>query len=309
MTAAKKAEVIRVNTAITEHKKVEKMVKSVISSESNVSKEGKAVITSFMSSVRGIHNLLGEKLDEPIMINGKQTRQIRDNETRFSKHASKDQFNKYICQYCSKGFDSSADLADHVLTHPKDTPSKSNSGLSAQSPKEYECPKCFSKYSSQINLKRHTDECKDDKKSRGSYKKKFSCEYCNKQTTTLANLATHIEHAHKNMKTPETSMVARPPGNSTKSPEVLKVAKTPGKSIKKHENSKVEKTPNSSKKSEVSKVAKTSNNSSKKKKTVNSQLNENEQPLFTPEKTISCDLCSEKFYNNGALVKHKEHCH
>ena len=46
MTAAKKVEVIHVNTAITEHKKYEKMVKSVISSESNVSKEGKAVITS-----------------------------------------------------------------------------------------------------------------------------------------------------------------------------------------------------------------------------------------------------------------------
>ena len=28
---------------------------------------------------------------------------------------------------------------------------------------------------------------------------------------------------------------------------------------------------------------------------MNSQLSENEQPLFTPEKTISCDLCSEKF--------------
>ena len=153
MTAAKKAKVIHVNTAITEHKKVEKMVKSVISSESNVSKEGKAVITSFMSSVHGIDNLLGKKLDEPIVINGKETRQIRDNAARFRKHASKDQCNKHICQYCSKGFDSSADLADHVLTHPKDTPSKANSGSSAQSSKEYECPQCFSKYSSQINLK------------------------------------------------------------------------------------------------------------------------------------------------------------
>ena len=153
MTAAKKAEVIHVNTAITEHKKAEKMVKSMISSESNVSKEGKAVITSFMSSVCGIHKLLGEKLDEPIVINGKETRQIRDNETRFSKHASKDQCNRHICRYCSKGFDSSADLVDYVLTHPKDTPSKANSGLSAQSSKEYKCPKCFSKYSSQINLK------------------------------------------------------------------------------------------------------------------------------------------------------------
>ena len=153
MTAAKKAEVIHVNTAITEHKKAEKMVKSMISSESNVSKEGKAVITSFMSSVCGIHKLLGEKLDEPIVINGKETRQIRDNETRFSKRASKDQCNRHICRYCSKGFDSSADLVDYVLTHPKDTPSKANSGLSAQSSKEYKCPKCFSKYSSQINLK------------------------------------------------------------------------------------------------------------------------------------------------------------
>ena len=106
-----------------------------------------------MSSVHGIHDLLGEKLDEPIVINGKETRQIRDNATRFSKHASKNQCNKHICQYCSKGLDSAADLADHVLTHPKDTPSKANSGLSAQSSKEYECPKCFSKYSSQINLK------------------------------------------------------------------------------------------------------------------------------------------------------------
>ena len=134
MTAVKKAEMICVNTAITEHKKVEKMVKSVISSESNVSKEGKVVITSFLSSVCGIRNLLGEKLDEPIVINGKETRQIRDNETRFSNDASKDQCNKHICQYCSKGFDSSADLAEHVLTHPKDTPSKANSGLRRPDP-------------------------------------------------------------------------------------------------------------------------------------------------------------------------------
>ena len=90
MTAAKKAEMIRVNTAITEHKKVDKKVKSVIN------------VTS-------------------ISVNTAQ-----------------------------RAFDSSADLADHVLTHPKDTPSKANSGSSAQSSKEYECPKCFSKYSSLI---------------------------------------------------------------------------------------------------------------------------------------------------------------
>ena len=32
-------------------------------------------------------------------------------------------------------------------------------------------------------------------------------------------------------------------------------------------------------------------------------------PLFVPEKTVSCDLCTEKFFNLGALNKHKEHCH
>ena len=27
------------------------------------------------------------------------------------------------------------------------------------------------------------------------------------------------------------------------------------------------------------------------------------------EKSVPCDLCSEKVFNNGALAKHKEHCH
>ena len=32
-------------------------------------------------------------------------------------------------------------------------------------------------------------------------------------------------------------------------------------------------------------------------------------PSFTPEKSVPCDLCSEKFFNNNVLAKHKEHCH
>ena len=31
--------------------------------------------------------------------------------------------------------------------------------------------------------------------------------------------------------------------------------------------------------------------------------------LFSPEKTVPCDQCTEKFFNNGALAKHKEHYH
>ena len=32
-------------------------------------------------------------------------------------------------------------------------------------------------------------------------------------------------------------------------------------------------------------------------------------PLFEPEKSVPCELCTEKFFNIGALNRHKEYCH
>ena len=36
---------------------------------------------------------------------------------------------------------------------------------------------------------------------------------------------------------------------------------------------------------------------------------EKPESLFTPERNIPCDLCSEKFFNTGSLLKHKKNVH
>ena len=78
MSEGKRAKVNRVNNALEANKEAEKMVKQVIGNEENVSTQGKAVLKTYMCEVHGLYNLFGEKLEEPININGKQTKEIRD---------------------------------------------------------------------------------------------------------------------------------------------------------------------------------------------------------------------------------------
>ena len=82
MTEQKKAEVQHVNSAIKENKEIEKMVKQVISNGKPVSQEGRQVLKSYFSSVHGLNNLLGEKLEEPVIINGKKAKKLETKEVR-----------------------------------------------------------------------------------------------------------------------------------------------------------------------------------------------------------------------------------
>ena len=78
MSEGKRAKVNRVNNALETNKEAEKMVKQVIENGENVSTQGKAVLKTYMCEVCGLYNLSGKKLEEPININGKQTKEIRD---------------------------------------------------------------------------------------------------------------------------------------------------------------------------------------------------------------------------------------
>ena len=75
----------RVNDALNENRLVEKMVKQVIGGGEKISEEGRTVLSSYMSSVRGLNNLLGETLEDPIIINGRETKDLRDKATRVPK--------------------------------------------------------------------------------------------------------------------------------------------------------------------------------------------------------------------------------
>ena len=102
MTEQKKAEVKCVNSAIKENKEVEKMVKQVISNGKTMSLESRQVLKSYFLSVPGFNNLLHEKLEEPVIINGKETKEIRDKESKIKKKAHGKE--KYSCQHCTKYF-------------------------------------------------------------------------------------------------------------------------------------------------------------------------------------------------------------
>lgn len=73
------------NEVLNQNKEVEKMVKQVIGSGENISQEGRTVLASYMSSVRELNHLLGEKLEDTVIINGKETRELRDTDNRMKR--------------------------------------------------------------------------------------------------------------------------------------------------------------------------------------------------------------------------------
>lgn len=288
MTERRKAEVHRVNKKLMENKEVEKMVKQVVGSGPNVTEEQKTVLKAYMSSVHGLNNMFGEKLEEPININGNLTKEIRDKDTKISKKVSN---KKYGCGQCSKAFPSAIDLADHVLTHSENfsetdsehmTQNDSDGSLDSNIYKCETCPKICSSHS---HLKQHIENCKGHytpPNKRGPYKKKFSCQHCPKEVSSKLNLEKHMESSHKDLNSPKQN-------DSKKNEKQNKKANTPN--IDKQVQCDVCSHLFGSKKIYI-----------EHKKTCN-------PPLFSPEKTVPCDQCTEKFFNKGALAKHKEQCH
>ena len=286
MTEQKKAEVQHVNSAIKENKEIEKMVKQVISNGKPVSQEGRQVLKSYFSSVRGLNNLLGEKLEEPVIINGKKTKEIRDKGSKIKKKAHDKE--KYSCQHCTKYFSNSSDLSDHVLTHTNDIPSETDSESKAASYPCVDKDKTNSKFSSPCDdLKTKTKNHTPNK--RGPYKKKFSCKHCGMKITSQANLDQHMDHIHKIK--PQREKAKDPSGTLVNSEKV----KTKGQ-MKEHPTDKEIK-------------CNTCGGAFGSQKQYVAHEKSCTLPLFTPEKSVPCDFCSEKFFNNGALAKHKEHCH
>ena len=153
MIEQKKAKVKHVNSAIKENKEVEKMVKQVISNGKPVYQEGWQVLKSYFSSVCSLNNLLGEKLEEPVIINGKETKEIRDKESKIKKKAHGKE--KYSCQHCTKYFSNSSDLSDHILTHTTDIPSETDSESNTASYPCVDKDKTNSKFSSPCNDLKH----------------------------------------------------------------------------------------------------------------------------------------------------------
>ena len=194
MAEQKKAEAKNVNSAIKENKEVELMVKQAISKGKPVSQEGRQVLKSYFSSVCGLDNLLGEKLEEPVIINGKETKEIRDKESKIKKKAHDKE--KYSCQHCTKYFSNSSHLSDHILTHMTDIPSETDSESNAASYPQVDKDKTISKFSLPCNdLKTQTKNHTPSK--RGPYWKKFSCKHCGMKITSQANLDKHMDHIHK----------------------------------------------------------------------------------------------------------------
>ena len=83
-------------------------------------------------------------------------------------------------------------------------------------------------------------------------------------------------------------------------------------------NSADKQTPCSSKKKGEQNIAKTNSSDTNKQMLNGSKKKEHKKinvpktcllPLFTPEKTVPCDLCTEKYFNAGALAKHKQQFH
>ena len=260
MTEQKKAEVQHVNSAIKENKEIEKMVKQVISNGKPVSQEGRQVLKSYFSSVCGLNNLLGEKLEEPVIINGKETKEIRDKESKVKTKAHGKE--KYSCQPCSKCFSNTSDLSDHILTHMTDIPSETDSESNAASYPCVDKDKTNSKFSLpcddlKTKIKNHTPN------KRGPYKKKFSCKHCGMKITSQANLDKHMDHSHKIKSQREK---AKDPSGTLVNSEKVKTKAQMKEQYVAHEKSCI-------------------------------------LPLFKPEKSVPCDLCSEKFFNNGALAK------
>ena len=149
--------------------------------------------------------MFGEKLEEPISINGNLTKEMRDKDMKISKKVSD---KKYGYGQCYKAFPSAVDLADHVLTHSENysetdseqiTQNDSDGSLDSNT---YKCEKCPKVCSSCSHLKQHTENCKGHytpPNKRGPYKKKISCEHCSKEVSSKLNLEKHMESTHKDL--------------------------------------------------------------------------------------------------------------
>ena len=298
------------NEVLNQNKEVEKMVKQVIGSGENISQEGRTVLASYMSSVRELNHLFGEKLEDTVIINGKETRELRDTDNRMKRMS------------CSQESDSDSCTSS-----------------------SFECPKCGRSCSSSHNLSQHTKACKGVPKP---HRKKYTCKYCKKYVNSQFNLTNHIKHVHNKGETEE-DRSEKPLGSSTKSHNADQTEKEKKKekqkNVKEGEKNTTESPSSTPAKSKHTKVNKKQNKSTREDKqndkgekaskndadkmengkiifscnycgksceSQNKYVEHKKKcvaPLFVPEKTVPCDLCTEKFFNLGALNKHKEHCH
>ena len=197
MSDEEKAKVNTVNEALEKNKEIEKMVKQVLSS-SNASKEQKLVFSKYFQSCLGLNHLLGEKYEQPVTHNNKQTKDIRDRTSKINKK-------KHVCNDCDVKFTSASALAAHTCSQSMETSSEPGSEVSISNDSN-QCHICSKICSNTHNLKQHLqmhandpNKSKESKRKRGSYKKKFSCEHCGKEVTTLSNLNKHIDCVHKDI--------------------------------------------------------------------------------------------------------------
>ena len=383
MSDIKRDKLNTVNEAFEENQKVEKMVNQVIGSNNeNVSEEGRGVFREYMHSVRGLHNLFGETHEEPVIHNNKQTKDIRDKTTKISKK-------RYDCKDCDGKFTSSSALAAHRCSQSMETSSEAGSEVSISNDSN-QCHICSRVCSTAHNLKQHLEmhakePNKEQKKKRGSYKKQFTCEYCEKRVTSLGHLNSHIEHTHKDVMNKDLEKQGTSEDdNATNSMkenamgEPAAEGKSKHKKKKKSSNDKTtsvsssgkEKLKGTTKESTSGKTDEVQSlsseevcNSQQLHKKTNSKKSPTLVPLvkkniegsvsvsssgkekhkgttskqkikcdscqvifdsqdlfeahkatcisalFTLEKNVSCSMCSEKFFNVGALNMHKQHSH
>ena len=140
-------------------------------------------------------------------------------------------------------------------------------------------------------------------RGRGSYKKKFKCDICAQEINSLNNLKTHMKSKHgktdfgvekveenKRKKEKKEKNNKNGEGKDKESKSEKKNCEDAGKSTKET----IKDTP--------AKILELN------KKKDNPNVEESSQ-LFAPEKNIPCDVCSEKFYNAGSMLKHKEYVH
>ena len=233
MSDEKRAKVNTVNEALEKNKEIEKMVKQVLSS-SNASEEQKLVFSKYFQSCLGLNQLLGEKYEEPVTHNNKQTKDIRDKTSKINKK-------KHVCNDCDVKFTSASALAAHTCSQSMETSSEPGSEVSISNDSN-QCHICSKICSNAHNLKQHLqmhandpNKSTESKRKRGSYKKQFSCEHCGKEVTTLSNLNKHIECVHKDIIQKENSekKVTSEDENVTNSTKKKDKDVTKGKSRKK----------------------------------------------------------------------------
>ena len=298
MTKSKKAVVNCVNDTLNENRVVEKMVKQVIGGGEKISEEGQTILSSYMSSVRGLNNLLGETSEDPIIINGRETKDLIDKATRVPK-----------ADNCQKVDSDSSETGSH------------------------KCPKCQKSFTNEHYLKQHSDTCKDKKKT---HKKKFTCKYCDREINSEYNLKMHVQQKHKiiDKSTSGESSDTPTKGNHSEHNKTEKESSAKNNGQDKTKNGSESGSPkskhdiNNKQDAQKTKSNKNPSDIEKEKEPSNQKFDCNIfgklcdskklyierkktclPPLFEPEKSVPCELCTEKLFNIGALNKHKEYCH